>query len=323
MRFVVYGAGAIGGVIGGRLAEHGYDVVLIARGAHYDALRTGGLTLEAPGGTVTVDVPAVNHPSALAFTPDDVVILTMKTQHTAKAVLELARTATVELPVVSAQNGVENERILLRRFAHVYGICVMCPAAHLEPGIVQAYSSPVTGLLDIGRWTGGVDATVTAISDAFRNSTFESEPRAAIARWKYGKLLMNLGNAVEALCGHVDGIRDVMRAARAEAIEVLTAAGIDFVDRDEDRDRRADLMTIGEIEGRVRGGGSSWQSLQRGTGNIETDYLNGEIVMLGRIHGVPTPVNMSLQRRAREAAETRTRPGSVDPESLLDVLGTR
>lgn len=321
MRFIIYGAGAIGGVIGGRLAEHGHDVVLIAHGTHYDALRTRGLSIESPHGTVTLDVAAVDHPSAVAFTPEDVVIFAMKTQHTAQAALELARTAPVELNVVSAQNGVENERVLVRQFANVYGICVMCPAAHLEPGVVQAYSSPISGLLDIGRWVGGADATATVISDALRASTFESEPRDAIARWKYGKLLMNLGNAVEAMCGHVDGIRDVMQAARAEGVNVLRAAGIDFVDRDEDRARRADLMTIGEIDGHVRGGGSSWQSLRRGTGNIESDYLNGEIVMLGRIHGLPTPVNALLQHRAREAAEAHIPPGSVDPKSLLDALG--
>ena len=48
-------------------------------------------------------------------------------------------------------------------------------------------------------------------------------------------------------------------------------------------------------------GGSSWQSLVRGTGTIETDFLNGEIVLLGRLHGIPTPVNADIQRRVRDA----------------------
>ena len=74
MRFIVYGAGAIGGVSGGRLAEHGHDVVLIARGEHYRALRANGLTLESPDATVTLDVPVVDHPSAITITTDDVVI---------------------------------------------------------------------------------------------------------------------------------------------------------------------------------------------------------------------------------------------------------
>ncbi len=321
MRFIIYGAGAIGGAIGGRLAEAGNDVVLIARGAHYEALQRNGLTVESPDRVVTSTIPVVDHPSSLTFAAGDVVIFAMKTQHTVAAAVELIRTAPPDITIVSAQNGVQNERMLLRRFRNVYGICVMCPAAHLEPGIVQAYSSPITGLLDIGRWPGPVDDTAAAISDALRASTFESVPRDDIARWKYGKLLMNLGNAVEALCGHVEGIGPVMRLARDEATGVLEAAGIAFVDRDEDRERRGDLMTMGEIADRPRGGGSSWQSLARGTGNIEADYLNGEIVMLGRLHGVATPVNELLQRRAGEAARAKTPPGSVDPTQLLDELG--
>jgi 2-dehydropantoate 2-reductase len=320
VRFIIYGAGAIGGAIGGRLAESGHDVALIARGAHYEALRRNGLTVESADRIITQDLPTVAEPSELTFGGDDVVVFAMKTQHTEAAAHALGRVAPRQVVAVSAQNGVENERILTRRFSHVYGVCVMCPASHLEPGIVQAYSSPITGLLDIGRWAGPVDDTAVAISDALRASTFESVPRDDIARWKYGKLLMNLGNAVEALCGHVDGIGPVMRLAREEAVGVLGAAGIAFVDRDEDRERRGDLMTIGEIAGRPRGGGSSWQSLARGTGNIEADYLNGEIVMLGRLHGVATPVNELLQRRAGEAAEARTPPGSVDPSELLVEL---
>ena len=65
------------------------------------------------------------------------------------------------------------------------------------------------------------------------------------------------------------------------------------------------------IPGRERGGGSSWQSLARGTGNIESDYLNGEIALLGRLHGVPTPVNALLQRLAAEAAARRDPPGQL------------
>jgi 2-dehydropantoate 2-reductase len=61
--------------------------------------------------------------------------------------------------------------------------------------------------------------------------------------------------------------------------------------------------------------------LRRGTGNIETDYLNGEIVLLGRLNGVPTPVNELLQRRARQAALDRIAPGTVDPAELLVEVG--
>jgi len=70
------------------------------------------------------------------------------------------------------------------------------------------------------------------------------------------------------------------------------------------------------LDGTPRGGGSSWQSLSRGTGTIEADYLNGEIGLLGRLHGVPTPLNDLLQQLANTFARERRAPGSMPVEQL-------
>ena len=76
-------------------------------------------------------------------------------------------------------------------------------------------------------------------------------------------------------------------------------------------------LTVGEISGATRRGGSTWQSLARGARELECDYLNGEIVLLGRLHGVPTPVNELLQQLAAEASRTGRPPGSLTVEELL------
>ena len=89
---------------------------------------------------------------------------------------------------------------------------------------------------------------------------------------------------------------------------------------EEDRDRRGDLLQLGKISGQTRPGGSSWQSLRRTTGDIETDYLNGEIVLLGRIHGVATPANELVQRLARELAVARDAPGATPAAAILEQL---
>jgi 2-dehydropantoate 2-reductase len=308
-RFVVYGAGAIGGTIGGRLFQHGHDVVLLARGAHGEALRDRGLTLRTADDEVTLPVPT----ELGGVDPDrDVVILAMKTQDTAAALDELAASAPATTPIVCAQNGVDNERQALRRFADVYAVCVMCPATHLEPGVVQASSSPITGLFDIGRYPSGLDDTAERIAAAFEASTFESIPRPDIMRWKYAKLLMNLGNALEAACGSGARRSPLFARARAEAMACFAAAGIDCASEDEDRARRGDLLQMKPIGGKPRGGGSTWQSLARGTGRVEADHLNGEIVLLGRLHGIPTPVNERLRQLANELARSGAAPGSVD-----------
>jgi 2-dehydropantoate 2-reductase len=197
----------------------------------------------------------------------------------------------------------------------------MLPASHLEPGVVQAHASPITGILDIGRYPGGEDETARAIAGALRESTFSSEARPDIMRWKYCKLLMNLANAVEAVCAPSDAAGSLARRVRREGTACLQAAGIDFATREEDAARRGDLLQLGPIAGAMRGGGSSWQSLARESGRIETDYLTGEIVLLGRVHGVPTPANALLQAHAARLARTRAAPGSVDAAALLAELG--
>ncbi len=318
MRLVVYGAGAIGGVIGGRCAQAGHDAVLIARGAHLEAIRADGLVVQSPDGSATVPIEAVRHPSELAIGAGDVVVLAMKSQDTVAALDELRAAAPVEVPVVCAQNGVANERAALRRFPNVYGMCVLCPATHLSPGVVQASSSPVSGLLDVGRWPGGIDGLAEALAATLSDSTFSSFPRPDIARWKWGKLLLNLGNAVEATCGHAEDTAVLLERVRDEGIACLAAAGIDAVGQDEDAARRAGLLTARPIGGERRGGGSTWQSLSRGLGSVETDYLTGEIVLLGRLHGVPTPVNAVLQVLADEMARRREPPGSRTVSEVLE-----
>jgi 2-dehydropantoate 2-reductase len=307
-------------VIGGRLAEHGHDVVLIARGAQYAAIKENGLRVEAADYCVTLQIPIVRHPNEIQWTARDVVLLAMKTQDTASALTDLAAVAPPGIPVVCAQNAVENERIALRLFANVYGICVMCPTNYVTPGVVQAWSSPISGMLDIGRYPTGSDAATDAVAAAFRSSAFASEPRQDIMRWKYGKLLMNLGNAAGAICGSEESSHEITKLARREGVACLEAAGIAYVGREEEAARRGDLLRIGPVEGKTRQGGSSWQSLQRRTRSIEIDYLNGEIVLLGRMHGIPTPVNALLQDLANRLAREGKPPGSMSPEEVLALI---
>jgi 2-dehydropantoate 2-reductase len=65
---------------------------------------------------------------------------------------------------------------------------------------------------------------------------------------------------------------------------------------------------------------SSWQSLTRGSSTIETDYLNGEIVLMGALHGIPTPVNRVIQRIANQMVRNNMTPGSVSLDELNQLI---
>ena len=154
VRHIIIGTGAVGGVIGGLLAGAGKDVVLVARGRQLEALRTDGLEVTTAAGAVRVHPPVAAGPQDVDLRSDDVLVLAVKSQDTATALRAWADrpvagggTAAERLPVVCAQNGVDNERAALRRFASVVAMCVWLPATFLEPGRVSAGGTPVPGVL--------------------------------------------------------------------------------------------------------------------------------------------------------------------------------
>jgi 2-dehydropantoate 2-reductase len=308
--------------VGARLAQAANEVMLIARGAHRDAIAAGGLRLRTPVEDTTIPIPVAGHPSALDFRGDDVVLLAMKSQDTPDALGALHAVAPPTIAVACLQNGVANERMASRFFERVYAVPVMLPAAHLEPGVVEAASTPTTGILDVGRYPTGVDDTARELSACFAAATFSSRPDPQVMRLKNSKLIMNLGNAVQAVCAPSAAAAELVKLARREGVACMRSAGVDFASVEEDRARRADHLSWGEIDGKPRSGGSTWQSLARGLASVETDYLNGEIVLLGRLRGFATPVNALLQRTASSAAHSRLPPESLDAAELLAELRT-
>jgi 2-dehydropantoate 2-reductase len=136
-------------------------------------------------------------------------------------------------------------------------------------------------------------------------------------RGKLAKLLVNVGNAVRALCGTDPPPRRLLELVAAEARAAFTAARLDWVPPDEYEARRAGIVKLRPVPGAQRIGSSTAQSLARGTGSVETDYLNGEIALLGRLHGVPTPANALVCELIRDAVARGIPPGTLTEDALL------
>jgi 2-dehydropantoate 2-reductase len=318
-RYVVYGAGAIGGTIAARLLLAGHEVILIARGEHLTALTATGLEYRDPAGTHRLGLQVVSEPSQVSWCQDDIAILAMKTQDTWPALFELAPVMPPRIPVVCAQNGIENERLCARFFDNVYGLYVLVPAAHVEAGVVEAYGSPGPGVLDVGRYPCTADDVAHAVARDLTEAGFNSRPVADIMRWKAAKLLANLANGIEAAWGTDICEGELYRLARQEGERCLTAAGLGFVPEGAEQQRREGLVQAVKVEGHDIPGGSTWQTLARGHSRTEAEFLSGEIALLGRLHLIPTPVNSSLQVLVRDMAARGDRPGSV-PMAIYDQL---
>jgi 2-dehydropantoate 2-reductase len=327
VRYVILGAGAVGATIGGRLTEAGCAVTLVGRGEHAAVVKRDGLRLAMPDRTLQLPVPMVTM-DELRLAADDVLVLGVKSQDTAHLLDQLAAVAVDgdagDLPVFCAQNGVANEGAVLRHFARVYGVCVNVPATHLQPGVVEAPATPVSGVLQIGRYPAGSDDLAAAVAADLRRSGFLAAERADVMAWKRAKLLSNLANALQVLCvggfqwrGQSDDVTGtVLARMRAEASACFAAAGWTVTDAEQFR-AEAGAFQMAAVNGQLRGGGSTWQSVERGLPSVETDYLNGEIVRLGRLHGVPTPVNAAIQAAMREVTRRSRAPRTLDPADLL------
>jgi 2-dehydropantoate 2-reductase len=176
--------------------------------------------------------------------------------------------------------------------------------------VVQVYCAPVHGTLAVGRFPGGSDACAEELARAFTAAGCEGRASDDVMRLKRGKLLGNLINGIHVLCGDGEEAERLHERAMEEARACFDAAGLTY-------EPDLELLSSGmspprPVHGEGHANSSSWQSLQRGTGTIETDFLNGEIVLLGRLHGIPTPVNATVQRLANHLARHRLPPGTLD-----------
>ena len=322
-RYVVIGAGAIGALLAAQLELVGIDTVLVARGANLAAIATNGLRVRRPAGTDTVRLRVAAGPEQVRLRTQDVLVLATKAQD-AEAVLarwawepvvDRPSSSAADLPILTFQNGLATEDLALRRFARVYGVSIGVAASYLVPGEVVSPSFPVIGVAWLGRYPDRVDpAAAGYVQDLTRAGYLVTEV-ADISAWKARKLLGNVANGLDVLDGSPEQKARVRERLVTEANAVFAAAGI----RTPAGALPGGGLTVEPVPGHVGGRLSTWQSFARGASS-EVDYLNGEVVWLGRRHAVPTPVNERLQRLLGARAVAGRGPGGEGLEGLLAAI---
>ncbi|GAA1594907.1 rhodanese-like domain-containing protein [Actinoplanes couchii] len=323
-RYVVIGGGAVGATLAAELHRAGIDTVLVARGAQLDTLKTEGLLYVRPDGEHRVRPPVAGGPAEIALTDGDVLILATKTTDSAAAVADWAwrpvkradgstGVAATDLPLVTLQNGMETERIALRSFATVIGAVIWVPATFVTPGQVVNHGSPVPAILWLGRYPHGRHPVAAAVAADLHRAGFIAHQVDEITAHKAGKLLGNMINSLDALY-RPSPLRDAAyRALRAEAKAVYAAAGIVPIVPE-----TTSFQPV-EIPGYERAGNSTRQSLAR-SAVPESDYLDGEIVLLARLHGVPAPLSEAIVSRVHRAVTESTPAASLTDDDLSATL---
>jgi len=222
-----------------------------------------------------------------------VVLLCVKGQDTEARVKELQK-ITKKVPIFCLQNGVRNEEITAKYFASVYGAVIWTDAVYLNPGEVLAGFDPIARYA-LGRYPQGTDNMVETVVTALRNSGLMATSTPNIMLYKWNKLIMNLANSIIAITGKsVRELKSINSAITQEAQGILTKKGIRWITTEEIIKEWPEFATPIQRRLEMNTQGSTWQSLMRQQGSVETDLLNGEIVRLAKELGQPAPINEKL-----------------------------
>ena len=320
LRFIIYGAGAIGGAVGGHLFLAGKEVILISRPGHVNKINERGLKFTNPDGTQMLKLKAVTSPRQIDFKANDVVLLCVKSQDTRGALSDL-KVLVQDIPIFCLQNGVRNEETAARIFSNVYGAMIRIGGEYIADGEITVRRDP-PGWLVMGRYPSSKDALLESVAANVRDAGFMVMTSDNVMPYKWGKLMANLANAIGAITNareqETKGITD---ATRHEAENILKQASIRWISA---KDLEKEWSEVGLAPRGLlatESQSSTWQSLFRRQGTVETEFLNGEIVRLASTMGLEAPINQALVRITEEMARKREPPGKYTSRELARMLG--
>ncbi len=307
-RVGIFGAGSIGAYLGARLIAAGVDTVLVGRPALGAAIRARGLrATDYAGGDLRLDPGRVRYATEPAALADrDLVFVTVKSGSTEEAGAQLAGALRDGATVVSFQNGVRNAPALARALPAARVLAGMVPYNVLW-GEGAHFHAGTSGALVVARDGPASRGAV----EALRRAGLAADEHPDVPAVLWGKLVLNLNNAVNALSGLTlrdelsqRGYRLVLAALQREALALLRRAGV--------RPRRSgraapslaphvlalpDALFFRLARGMITidplARSSMWDDLERGR-PTEIDYLNGEVVALARSLGAAAPRNAAI-----------------------------
>ena len=320
-RIGVFGAGSIGMYLGGCLQAAGASVVYVGRPSMAKLLQAKGLRLtDYLGRDHRLDAAALNFAeSAEALADCDVVLVTVKSATTAEAALELSAHLRPGVLVISFQNGVRNADVLRAAMPAQTVLAGMVPFNVLNCGDGRFHQGSA-GVLDVA-----ADAGLAACADLFARSGLALSQQADMRTVLWGKLLLNLNNAINALSGlplkaelSQRDYRRCLSLAQREALGLYALAGIRPMQLTALPPQwLARLLTVPDwlfqrlaqrmlaMDPLARS--SMWEDLEAGR-RTEVDWIQGEVVQLATELGGKAPVNaclLALIRGAEQAGAGR------------------
>jgi 2-dehydropantoate 2-reductase len=329
MRFIIYGAGAIGSLFGAYLAQAGYNTILIGRKSHVDKINLNGLQLITAQGHFTIPLAAVTATGEITSQPGDIIFITLKAQDTAESLDPLSKSFPQDTPVFCFQNGIRTESIVRRKFTRVYGGVVFFSGTYLNPGEVVHTRVDQVGF---GVYPQGLDDTTGSIYDVLNKAGFSAFQHDCIMSVKWSKLVINLRMAVNAITGlsgagtmNDKAARTLIADITEEGLHVIKAAGIalNSAPGNPSMDQylaglspAVEALPVSEIPEELKHRPSIWQDITLKRGETEIDFLNGEIIALGRQVNLSTPYNSFIVKVLKDMVRSGKTPGKYSALEL-------
>lgn len=293
MKIAVFGTGGVGGYFGGRLAQAGAQVHLIARGEHLESLRKGGLRVHSVRGDFEVSLPATDDPEDIG--PCDFVLFTVKSFHTRSAAARLEPLIGPDTAVVSLQNGVDNEVKLssVVGASHVMGGIAYIFAEIVGPGVIAHTGGPAS--LEFGEMDGTGSERAKLLLDQCAGAGIGAEISDDIRAGLWSKFaficaVAGMTSAIRLPLGEIRAIPDsweMFRRLLEEVVAVAAAEGVHLP---------GDLLSrhVAFAESLEPNSYSSLHFDMTHGRPMEVEALHGTVARLGREHGVPVPMSAAV-----------------------------
>jgi 2-dehydropantoate 2-reductase len=289
LKVAVFGTGGVGGYFGGRLAQAGAQVHLIARGAHLESLRDKGLRVRSVRGDFDLSLPATDDPVDIG--PCDFVLFTVKAFHTRPAASQLSPLIGPSTAVVSLQNGVDNEATIAGAVgsSHVMGGIAYIFSEILEPGVVAHTGGPAS--LVFGEMDGTRSERAKQLLDQCAKAEISAQLSEDIRAGLWSKFaficaVAGTTAAIRLPLGDIRSTPDSWEMFRRIVEEVCAVAAAEGVDLPPDTVARH----VAFAESLEPHGYSSLHFDMTHGRPMEVEALHGTVVRLGRKHGVPVPM---------------------------------
>lgn len=331
MNIVVLGAGAVGSVLGGLLALHKHDVLLVCRGHHASAIdENGGLRLRSATGDYFAQLRASTELTAGDFDEDTCVLVTVKSYDSDACVDQLASVAPRGIPLVCFQNGISNEDKFAQKFENVYGgVCRMTCS------MIQAGQASFRGFgrLVVGRHPKGSDPIARQLIKAFEEAGCKACVSRTITNDKWLKLAVNTQSTYHAIIDprdhdtnefhelKVSTLEEARRVLKGHKVRPRSCDGKDqSIDEliSDLRRPKAPRHTSG-----VKVHNSTWQNLYLKRDRIENEYFHGPIIELGHKYEIPVPYNEVALEMVQRCHNDGLGPGALRLNYILQAIAER